>query len=197
MRPQRPLDAGNRNPGTDSLTALVAAWQAGDADARAALDAEVYATLRRMARSRLSGQGAATLNPTALVHEAVARLLGSDIHSRSRAHFLALAALQMRAVLVDHARRRSAEKRGGDALHVTLDEGLALVTRGDADEFLDLHHAIDALALDDPRCARMVELTYFGGLSASESAEALDVSVATVERDLQFARAWLRRRLHR
>ena len=197
MPPQRPLDASNRNTEPDSLTGLLEAWRAGDTGARAALDAEVYATLKRMASSRLSGQGAATLNPTALVHEAVARLLDSSTLSKSRSHFLALAALQMRSVLVDHARRRSAEKRGGDAVQITLDEGLALVTRGDADEFLDLHDAIEALAADDPRCARMVELTYFGGLSANESAEVLDVSVATVERDLQFARAWLRRRLGR
>lgn len=183
--------------GQDALSGLLQAWRAGDAAARAALDAEVYATLKRMARNRLSGQGQATLDPTALVHEAVARLLDSDAGNESRSHFLALAALQMRAVLVDHARRRGAEKRGGDALQVTLDDALVLVTRGDADEFLDLHRAIDALAQDDPRCARVVELTYFGGLSAGELAEVMQISVATVERDLQFARAWLRRRLGR
>jgi RNA polymerase sigma factor (TIGR02999 family) len=179
------------------VTGLLQAWRSGNDGARAALDAEVYAALKRMARGRLAGQGPVTLNPTALVHEAVARLLDSSVDAQSRTHFYALAALQMRAVLVDHARRRQAEKRGGDALRVTLDDALVDTTGGDADVFLDLHDALEALAREDARCARAIELTYFGGLSASQLASVLDVSVATIERDLQFGRAWLRRRLSR
>jgi RNA polymerase sigma factor (TIGR02999 family) len=180
------------------LTGLFQAWRGGDAAARAALDAEVYAALKRMAGGRLAGgRGPATLNPTALVHEAVARLLDARVDACSRAHFYALAALQMRAVLVDHARRRSAGKRGGGALQVTLDEALADGAAADADALLDLHEALQALAREEPRSARVLELTYFGGVAASELAALLQVSVATVERDLAFGRAWLRRRLAR
>lgn len=179
------------------LTGLLQAWRAGDARARVALDAEVYATLKRMASGRLAGRGPATLNPTALVHEAVARLLDSSMDASSRAHFYALAALQMRAVLVDHMRRRGAGKRGGNAVQVTLDEALADTGHADADRFLDLHEALDELARADARCAHALELTYFGGMSASELAPVLEVSVATIERDLAFGRAWLGRRLAR
>ena len=153
---------------------------------------------KRMASGRLAGgRGPATLNPTALVHEAVARLLDSSVDANSRAHFYALAALQMRAVLVDHARRRNADKRGGGAMQVTLDEALADTGCADAGMFLDLHDALGELARADARCARAVELTYFGGMSAAELAPLLDVSVATIERDLAFGRAWLKRRLAR
>lgn len=175
------------------MTHLLRAWQAGDGGARSVLDDEIYATLKRMARGRLDGSGPATLNPTALVHEAVARLLDGEPDLRSRAHFYALAALQMRAVLVDHARRRLADKRGGGAVQVTLDEGLAEVD--DGQDFLDLHEALEVLARDDARCARAIELTYFGGLSANEVSDVTGVSVATVERDLKFGRAWLKRAL--
>jgi len=148
-----------------------------------------------MARGRLAGRGPATLNPTALVHEAVARLIGASGDFASRAHFFALAALQMRAVLVDHGRRHAADKRGGGAIQVTLDDGLVATAGGEVDAFLDLHDALEALARDDARGARVIELTYFGGLSASECAVVLGVSVATVERDLAFGRAWLKRAL--
>lgn len=178
-------------------TGLLHAAQAGDEAARTAIDAEVYATLKRMARGRLGGSGPVTLNPTALVHEAVARMLDSSVDAQSREHFFALAALQMRAVLVDHARRRQADKRGGGELQVTLDALLADVDKVDGDALLDLHEALEALAHEDARCARALELTYFGGLSASQLARLLEVSAATVERDLHFGRAWLRRRLNR
>ena len=179
------------------LTGLLKAWRSGDDAARVVLDAEVYATLKRMASGRLGGRAPVTLDPTALVHEAVARLLDSSIDANSRSHFYALADLQMRAVLVDHARRRSADKRGGGAMQVTLDEGLADGGGADADSFLDLHEALDELARAEARCARVVELTYFGGMNAGELAPLLEVSIATVERDLAFGRAWLKRRLAR
>jgi RNA polymerase sigma factor (TIGR02999 family) len=177
------------------LTDLVRSWCRGDPSARPAIDAEVYAALKRMARGRLSGAGPTTLNPTALVHEAVARLLGTEVEPRTRAHFYALVALQMRSVLVDHLRRRSAAKRGGEALRVTLDERLADSEAVDVEAFLDLHDGLNALATEDARAARAVELTYFAGLAAGDLASVLGVSIATVERDLQFGRAWLRARL--
>jgi RNA polymerase sigma factor (TIGR02999 family) len=179
------------------ITDLLVAWRAGDTSARPSLDREIYATLKRMALARLSGgRGPATLNPTALVNEAVARLLGGSQDWRSRAHFYALAALQMRAVLVDHARRRHAARRGGGAVAVTLGTGADEVAAA-GDEFLDLHEALGALAREDARTARTIELTYFGGLSAADVAEVAGVSVATVERDLAFGRVWLKRELAR
>jgi RNA polymerase sigma factor (TIGR02999 family) len=124
----------------------------------------------------------------------VARLLDGDTDFASRAHFFALVALQMRAVLVEHHRRAVADKRGGGAVAVELDPD-ALVASDEAERFLDLHRALDALAADDARTARAIELSYFGGLSAREIATVLEVSDATVERDLAFGKRWLRRRL--
>lgn len=179
----------------DDITALVRSWRSGDASTGPALAREVYGTLKRMARGRLGGSGPATLDATALVHEAVARMLGQDADFNSRAHFYALAALQMRAVLVDHARRRGAGKRGGDAIAVTLGDDIAAA--GDDDAFLDLHDALTTLAGEDERTARVLELTYFGGMNAPQVGEVVGISVATVERDLAFGRAWLKRALRR
>lgn len=177
-----------------ALTALLQAWRSGDAGAREPLNQQIYASLKRMARQRVRhGAGPATLNPTALVHEAVVRLLGSEVDWRTSAHFFALAALQMRAVLVDHARRRGAAKRGGSAVAVTLGEDVAVVE--DDEGVLALHAALEQLAAEDARTARVLELTYFGGLTAAQVGEACSISVATVERDLRFGRAWLRREL--
>jgi len=179
---------------TIALTELLHAWRAGEADAHAALNQHIYAALKRMARQRIGpGAAAGTLHPTDLVHEAVARMLDSDVDWNSRAHFYALAALQMRSVLVDHARRRSAAVRGGGVAAVTLDDGLAALD--DDQQLLDLHEALQRLAAHDQRTARVLELTYFGGLTAAQVAAVVEVSVATVERDLQFGRTWLRRAL--
>jgi RNA polymerase sigma factor (TIGR02999 family) len=177
------------------LTDQLLAWRRGDdAAGREALDREIYAALKRMASARWRGAGTpGTLNPTALVAEAVARLLDGAVDWSSRTHFFALAALQMRAVLIDHARNRQAAKRGGGAAPVTL-EGLELGTSTD-DELLDLDVAIDALAEIDARAARIVTLTYFGGMKADEVAEACAISASSVEKDLAYARAWLHQRL--
>lgn len=176
------------------LTDLLVAWRAGDAAIADVINEEIYSTLKRMARSRLRDARPATLNPTALVHEAVLRLIDADVDFNSRAHFFALAALQMRSVLVDAARRRGAEKRGANALAVTLDDAVAALVDGE-DAFLELHQALLDLAKDDQRTARVLELTYFGGLSAAQVGEVVGISVATVERDLAFGRAWLRKEL--
>lgn len=176
---------------TEAITELLQAWRVGDDAARSQLDAYVYDTLKRMARQRVRDSGAgATLNATALVHEAVARMLGSETDWQSHNHFYALAALQMRAVLVDAARRRRTTKRGSDWVAVTLDA--ETIAGAGSDALLELHEALDRLAGAEPRTARVVELTYFGGLTSAQVAEVCAVSVATVERDLRFGRAWLR-----
>jgi RNA polymerase sigma factor (TIGR02999 family) len=175
------------------LGELITAWRSGKAEAEAVLSREVYQLLKRMAGARLAQGGPATLEATGLVHEAVARLLGGNSDWTSRDHFFALVAMQMRAVLVDGARRRNADKRGAGAAHVTLG-GVAdpVVTE---DSLLELHEALLRLAERDARAARVVELTYFGGMRAHEIAPVLEVSDATIERDLAFGRSWLKREL--
>jgi RNA polymerase sigma factor (TIGR02999 family) len=194
----RPQTMTSEIPLTDALKA----WRShSDDGARALLDREIYAALKRMAVVRWSGHGSPpTFQPTALVNEALAGLLDRDVDWISRSHFFALAALQMRSILVDHSRRRQTEKHGGGMAAVSLSDsdlnqsGLSIETDSD---FLDLDAAISDLANEEQRAARVIELTYFGGLTAREIAEVLKVSIATVENDLAYARAWLRRRLRR
>jgi RNA polymerase sigma factor (TIGR02999 family) len=179
---------------SELAASMLQRWRDRDPAAVAAIDEQVYAQLKRLARSQLANGGTPTLNATALVHEAVLRLLGGGSDPESRAHLLALAALKMRAVLVDHLRAGSALKRGEGIGAITL--GAAEhVSAADDREFLDLHVALDALAALDARAASAIEHSYFGGMSAQESALALGVSVATVERDLAFGRAYLKTRL--
>jgi RNA polymerase sigma-70 factor, ECF subfamily len=154
----------------------------------------VYAELRRLASSYLSRERQGhTLQPTALVHEAYVRLIDQrQIDWNNRAQFIGLAAVMMRRILVNHARDRIANKRGGGAEHVPLTlagEGIGAPEVN----LLDLHEALDDLTATDPRKGRIVELKFFGGLTTTEIAENLGVSVATVERDWKFARAWLYR----
>jgi RNA polymerase sigma factor (TIGR02999 family) len=175
------------------LTEQLRAWQSGDEGAGDALGAEIYAALKRLARAQLRPGGPPTLNPTALVNEAMLKLLGTATDWQSRAHFFAFAAAAMRSILVDEARRRASRKHGGELVRVSLVDDVA---GGAAEErFLDLHEALQELAANDARTARALELTYFGGLNARELGEVLALSVATVERDLAFGRAWLKRRL--
>ena len=174
------------------LTARLQAWRSGDAAARDALDAEVYAALKRMARGRLAGQAPATLDPTALVHEAVARLLDSSVDATSRTHFYALAALQMRSVLVDHARRLAAAKRPSSDARVSIDEiDLAMAEV----DLVGLDEALRRLSAINPRQARVVDLKFFAGMELDEIADVLDVARPTVVRDWRMARAWLQREL--
>lgn len=179
------------------LTGLLQAWRGGD---RAALDRllpEVYGLLKRMAAGRVgNGDRTPTLEPTALVHEAVLRLMGGSPDWQNRSHFLAVAALQMRAVLVDHARARVAAKRGGGAALVTLRAAESEPSSGGVEvDLLALDQALQQLAHSDARAARVVEMSYFGGMQREEVAEVLDVSPATIDRDLRFARAFLNRQL--
>jgi RNA polymerase sigma-70 factor, ECF subfamily len=154
----------------------------------------VYEELRRLAAGYLRGERPGhTLQPTALVHEAYLRLLHQrQIDWSNRAQFMGLAAVMMRRILVNHARDRIADKRGGGAEHVPLTlagEGIGAVEVN----LLDLHDALTRLAETDPRKGRIVELKFFAGLTTDEIAETLGLSTATVERDWKFARAWLYR----
>ena len=155
--------------------------------------------MRRLAAGYLQSERTGhTLQPTALAHEAYLRLLDQrDVSWQNRAHFMGLAAQAMRRILTDHARRRGAEKRGGEAVHVALDD--VDVAAGARDPFGvaadDLDAALDRLAQLDERQVRVIELRFFTGLSIDEAAEVLAVSPATVKRDWTLARAWLHREL--
>jgi RNA polymerase sigma-70 factor, ECF subfamily len=154
----------------------------------------VYAELRRLAASYLSRERPGhTLQPTALVHEAYMRLLDQrQVDWANRAQFMGLAAVMMRRILVNHARDRVADKRGGGAEHVPLTLGGEDIGAAEVD-LLDLHDALTRLSESDPRKGQIVELKFFGGLTTDEIADTLRVSTATVERDWKFARAWLYR----
>ncbi len=182
--------------GTDSredLTLILGRARAGDQRARDELILLVYAQLRQIAAGLMHRERAGhTLSPTAVVHEAVIRLLGDAVFDRSpdRAYLFASAARAMREVLIDHARRRAADRRGGKWRRVPLDH----VVDYFEDQGLDLvaiHESLDRLAELNERQAQVMTLRYFGGLTVLEVAAALDVSVVTVERDWRLARAWL------
>jgi RNA polymerase sigma-70 factor, ECF subfamily len=171
---------------------MLAAWSGGDMAARDRLIELVYPELRRMAHQHLKQRRAGeSLDSIALVNEAYLKLLrAGGIHCENRVHFLALCSQIMRRILVDHARRRRFAKRGGSALHVTLDEVL-LKAQERGVEVLALDEALDALARIDARKSRVVELRYFGGLTIEEAADVLGVSLDTAKRDWRMARAWL------
>ncbi len=176
------------------ITELLHAWRSGSEDALPPLTDLVYSELRAMAWRRLRVNDGGTLNPTALVHEAFMRLCQSDVDWRDRAHFFALAALHMRNVLVDHARAEQAEKRGGGLVQVTFTGAGEVPTENSAD-LVALDAALQRLESEDPRTGKVIELTYFGGLNREEVAHVLEISVPTVDRNLRFGRAWLRREL--
>jgi RNA polymerase sigma factor (TIGR02999 family) len=168
----------------------------GDREALDALFPVVYEDLRRRARRALRSQPAGhTLSTTALVHESYLKLRGSaEIQWQDRAHFLALAARAMRFILVSHARRHGAGKRGGGATPLDLDEEIAL-SDNRAEEMLALHAALERLTALNERLSRTVELRFFGGMTVEEIAAALGVAPSTVKLDWQKARAWLYREL--
>jgi RNA polymerase sigma factor (TIGR02999 family) len=178
------------------VTELLRSWRQGDGAALDRLVPLVHAELRRVARShiRREGQGH-TLQATALVHEVYLRLVGINrLTLNDRTHFFAVSANLMRQILVDHARRKRADKRGGAVTMVSLDEVLP-VSQTSTVDVLALDQALDALSLRDARQCRVVELRFFAGLSIDEAAEALGVSAATVEREWAMAKAWLYQRL--
>jgi RNA polymerase sigma factor (TIGR02999 family) len=136
-----------------------------------------------------------TLQPTALVHEAYARLVDSDISLQDRAHFLALVARSMRRILIDHARAHQSDKRGSGGTRVTLDDSVAGVAAAPSVSIIDLDRALERLEAEDPSRSRAIELHFFGGLTHQEIAEAMHTSESTVRRQLRLARAWLLREL--
>jgi RNA polymerase sigma-70 factor (ECF subfamily) len=177
------------------LTQLLDLAAGGDEAARSALLAEAYEELRMLARSSMRRESPGhTLQPTALVNEAYLRLFGNDARWQNRRHFFGAAAQAMRRVLVDQARRRGAEKRGGDLERVSLTQ----VDIASEDAQVDVL-ALDALLAEleqvNPRLVRTIELRYFGGLDIEATAEVLGVAPATVKRDWAYARAWLLERL--
>jgi RNA polymerase sigma factor (TIGR02999 family) len=180
----------------DQVTELLVAWREGEPGALDRLLPLVYGELRRQARAQLRRERPGhTLQPTALVHEAFLRLFGQrGTQWQNRRQFFAVASQAMRRALVDHARARAAAKRGAGLTRVALSDAARAAAPLDAD-VLALDQALGRLEQLDPRQVRVVELRYFGGLSAEEAAEALDVSLATVNRDWAMARAWLFREL--
>jgi len=178
-----------------TVTRLLQEWQGGRQDALDDILPLVYGELRRLAARYMQGERPGhTLQATALVHEAYARLVDVELDGSSRGHFFALASRAMRNVLVDHARGRLRAKRGGGAARVTLDEALALTPEPDP-ALVDLDAALTALADQDPRKARVVELHFFGGLTYDEIAAVVGVSASTVRGDVRLAKAWLAARL--
>jgi RNA polymerase sigma factor (TIGR02999 family) len=181
------------------LTQYLRRWRDGDREAFDAMVPHVYDRLQSMARARLrSEQAGHTLDTVGLIHEAYLRLTqGANADWQDRAHFFAVASTAMRRVLIDHAKQRSADKRGGGQVHLSLDPerlgdaGVAAETEPEA--LLALNDALARLEQEFPRHAKAVELRYFGGLTLEEVGEALGVSAPTAMRDLRFAQAWLAR----
>ncbi len=195
-------DQQHDHPG--QVTTLLKQWREGSGEALDALVPLVYDELRRIAHLHMRGERPNhTLEPTALVHQAYERLLHVELDWRDRAHFLNMASRTMRRVLVDHARARQREKRGGELAQVTLtDHNLhgRNLDRGSAPlpaarDILSLDSALRDLDRLDPRKAGLVEAHYFGGLTYRELAESFDLSEATVHRELRLAKAWLARAL--
>src|SRR5438477_12975329 len=179
------------------VTELLVRWSQGDDAALAELTPLVYGELRRLAHREMGAERTDhTLQTTALVNEAYLRLADqSNPRWQNRAHFFAVAARAMRRILVSYARSQRAQKRGGGALKMELDEA-ALVSPDESKEIIYLHEDRESLATLDSRKAQVVELKYFGGLNHDEIAEVLKISTVTVRRDWVFAKAWLYTELH-
>jgi RNA polymerase sigma factor (TIGR02999 family) len=179
------------------LTRILSAIDAGDPEAAEQLLPLVYDELRRLAAQRLAGEGPGhTLQPTALVHEAYLKLVGSDPQQpwNGRVHFFAAAAEAMRRILIDHARRKHRVRRGGEMKRVELgdmDDIETFTESRRADELLALDDALTRLTIADPQRAELVRLRYFAGLTLKQAAELLGISRATADRHWAFARAWL------
>jgi len=184
------------SPGPAQITRLLIDWRGGDQAALEQLIPLVHEELRRLARRHMAHERVGhTLQATALVNEAFVRLIDvRQVKWQDRAHFFAMSSRLMRRILVDFARSKGYQKRGGGAQKVSFDEAL-LVAREPGQDLVALDDALTALAAFDGRKAQVVEMRFFGGLSVEETAEALNVSVDTVMRDWKLAKAWLLREL--
>jgi len=175
------------------VTRLLRASSQGDRDAEAALIPLVYAELRRRAASYMRRETPGhTLQPTALVHEAYLKLIGEEGNWQNRSQFFGVAARQMRRILVDHARKRKADKRAGGEVRATFQDALAIATERPG-ELVAMDDALELLALAYPRQAQVVELRFYGGHTEDEIARILGTSLETTKRDWKFARVWLSR----
>lgn len=178
-----------------NITQLLKNWVQGDEQSLEDLTPLVYDQLHRIAARIFRGERSDhTLQTTALVHEAYARLIDVEVDWQDRSHFFALAARMMRRILVDHANARATAKRGANAKKLPLDDVIA-VSPELGDEVLNLHEALEQLAEKDQRKAEILELHYFGGLGYDEMSEVLGISSSTLDRDMRFAKAWLRTQL--
>ena len=174
-----------------SVTQLLKDWNQGSNSALNELMPRVHDTLRSLAEKYMRNERENhTLQATALVNEAYLRLVDADVDWECRAHFFAIAARTMRRILLDHAKARQRDKRGGDAMRVTLAESQIIDQQQQVD-VLELDQALQTLAKTDARKAQVVELSFFGGMTHKEIAKALDISAVTVDRELRFSRAWL------
>jgi RNA polymerase sigma factor (TIGR02999 family) len=190
-----PGDGARQGP--SGVTSLLVRWRQGDHSALEQLTPIIYDDLLRLARARLRREyGEHTLEPTALVHEAYLRLADqTELHAENRAHFYAIAANTMRRVLIEHARKRMAQKRGG-GVRVTLQTGMDIAEQR-APDVVVLDDALRRLAEIDERKSRAIELKFFGGMSTEEIGLVLGISVATVGRELRLGQAWMRREMSR
>ena len=177
------------------VTRLLLEWRAGDELALGQLTPLVYRELHAIARRHMRAERSShTLQPTALINEAYVRLVEASVNWQNRAHFIAVAATMMRRILVDHARARQRDKRAGAGTDLSLEELLIAAPQKD-DELIALDDALQQLTAMDERKGKIVELYFFGGLTYDETAEVLDISPATVDRELRFSKAWLYRHL--
>ena len=183
-------------PSTHEVTRLLKAWTGGDEKALEKLTPLVYEQLHRIARHHMAGQRSRhVLQTTALVNEVYLQLVDcSQMNWQDRAHFFAMSAHLMRRILIDFARSRGSQKRGGGALQISLDEAPSVCNEPDPN-LVALDDALKALAAVDERKSKVVELRFFGGLDIKETAEVLKVSVETVQRDWRLAKIWLLREL--
>jgi RNA polymerase sigma factor (TIGR02999 family) len=177
-----------------TVTRLLQAAKNGDESATEELVPLVYQELHRLAKGALGPRANATLQPTALVHEAYMKLVGASSTFEDRRHFFCAAARAMRDVLIDEARRKGAQKRGGGWRRVDV-EGLSLTTQAPPADLLALEDALEELEAEEPELMHLVELRFFAGLTEEETADVLGVSTRTVQRQWRFARAWLWREL--
>jgi RNA polymerase sigma factor (TIGR02999 family) len=177
------------------VTALLLAYRDGDRQALDRLMPAMYDELRSLAQRYMRKEsGASTMQATALVHEVYARMVNVELTWQNRAHFLGTLARVMRQILVDHARARKSAKRGGSLERVTLDESAAL-TEDAGDLVLELDRVLEELRQFDELKSRIIELRFFGGLTYDDAAAALEISKATLDRELRLAKAWLRHRM--